>query len=769
MEKKYDNILDLIGNTPIVEIRNLNPNKKVKIYAKLEASNPGGSIKDRTALYMIEKAEERGLLFPEKIILEATSGNTGIGLALVAAVKGYKIILVLSESASDERKKILRALGAELILTPAHLGTDGAIEVVYDMLREHPDKYFVPDQYNNEDNIFAHYHGTAEEIWRQTDNKVTTVITSLGTSGTAMGISRRLKEYNKTIRIIGVEPYLHHKIQGLKNMKESYRPGIFNREHLDEKINILDEDAFEMARKLAKEEGILAGMSSGAAMHVALEKAREMKDGLIVVILPDSAERYLSTELFADREDTSLCLYNTLTRNKEPFRPIRTDQILIHSCGPTVHDIPHIGTYRRSVVSDMISRYLEFKDYAVKLVSNIIDLADNSISNAEKAGVDIKKITKHHTEIFFNDLVKLDIRRDNIYPVASENVELMIKLVEKLAEKGFAYEKLKSVYFDISRLDDYGLLSNIDLANVRHSRTVDRDNYEKDSPVDFTLLKRTTLTELKKGIYFKTKWGNVRPGWHLECAAMAMKYLSETFDIYISGSDIIFPHCENVMAIGKAVTGENMANYWLASELVMMEGKKMSRSTNNSFTMSDLEAKGYSGREIRYFLLSSHYRKPLSFSFGALDTARNTIKRLNNFIHRLLNFVPGDGNTDVNQFVYDIRKGFTEAMDDDFNISGALACVFEFVRRVNIPLTNQQLTRKQRDTVLEIMKGINSVLRIMNFEEEPLGEDVARLIEERNKAKTARDWEKSDRLREKLSAMGILVHDTPEGTIWTVK
>jgi cysteinyl-tRNA synthetase len=196
MEKKYDNILDLIGNTPIVEIRNLNPNKKVKIYAKLEASNPGGSIKDRTALYMIEKAEERGLLSPEKIILEATSGNTGIGLALVAAVKGYKIILVLSESASDERKKILRALGAELILTPAHLGTDGAIEVVYDMLREHPDKYFVPDQYNNEDNIFAHYHGTAEEIWRQTDNKVTTVVTSLGTSGTAMGISRRLKEYN---------------------------------------------------------------------------------------------------------------------------------------------------------------------------------------------------------------------------------------------------------------------------------------------------------------------------------------------------------------------------------------------------------------------------------------------------------------------------------------------------------------------------------------------------------------------------------------------
>ena len=769
MKKKYNNILDLIGNTPIVEIRNLNPNKNVKIYAKLEGHNPGGSIKDRTALYMIEKAEGKGLLTAEKTVLEATSGNTGIGLALVAAVKGYKITLVLSESASEERKKILKALGAELVLTPTNLGTDGAIEVVYEMLREHPDKYFVPDQHNNEDNILAHYYGTAEEIWYQTDKKVTMVVAALGTSGTAMGVSRKLKEYNKNIRIVGVEPYLHHKIQGLKNMQESYRPGIFDRGHLDEKANILDDDAFEMARKLTREEGILAGMSSGAAMHVALEKARETKEGLIVVIFPDSGERYLSTELFADREETSLSLYNTLTRNKESFRPIGTDQILIHSCGPTVHDIPHIGTYRRFAVSDMISRYLEFKGYKVKHVSNIIDLADRSINGADRAGMDIRKFTKEHTETFFSDLDKLNISHDNTYPVASENVDLMVKLVERLVGKGYAYEKLKSVYFDISRLDDYGLLSNIDLANVRHSRTVDQDNYEKDSPVDFTLLKRSTLTELKGGIYFKTRWGNVRPGWHLECAALAMEYLAETFDIYISGSDIIFPHCENVMAIGKAATGEKLANYWLASELVMMEGKKMSRSTDNSFTVSALEARGYSGGEIRYFLLSSHYRKPLTFSFGALDTACNTIKRLNNFIQRLIRFVPGDGHTDVDQLVYDVRKGFAEAMDDDFNISEALACVFEFVRKINISLTGKQLNIKQRDMILDTMRGVNSILRIMNFEEETLGEDATRLMEERKKARAAGNWERSDHLREKLSTMGIIVHDTPEGMIWTLK
>ncbi|MEA1970917.1 MAG: cysteine--tRNA ligase, partial [Thermodesulfobacteriota bacterium] len=485
---------------------------------------------------------------------------------------------------------------------------------------------------------------------------------------------------------------------------------------------------------------------------------------------PDSGERYLSTALFADREETSLCLYNTLTRNKEPFRPIDTAQILIHSCGPTVHDVPHIGTYRRFAVSDMISRYLEFKGYKVNHVSNVMDLADRSISGADKAGMDIRKFTKEHTETFFCDLDKLDITHDgNSYPAASDNVDSMIKLVERLVEKGYAYEKLKSVYFDISRLDDYGLLSNIDLANVRHSSTVDRDNYEKDSPVDFTLLKRSTLAELKRGIYFKTRWGNVRPGWHLECAALTMEYLAETFDIYISGSDIIFPHCENVMAIGKAATGKLPANYWLASELVMMEGKKMSRSTDNSFTLSDLEARGYSGREVRYFLLSSHYRKPLSFSFGALDTACNTIKRLNNFIQRLIRFIPGDGHTDVDQLIYDIRKGFAEAMDDDFNISEALACVFEFVRKINISLTGKQLNIKQRNMILDTMKGINSVLRIMNFEEETLGGDVTRLMEERKKARTDGDWEKSDHLREELSAMGIIVHDTPEGMIWTLK
>ncbi|MCD6152716.1 MAG: cysteine--tRNA ligase [Syntrophobacterales bacterium] len=769
MTKGYHSILSVIGETPVVEIRKLNPNSRVRIFAKLESFNPGGSVKDRIARYMIEGAEARGELTRDKIILEATSGNTGIGLALVAAAKGYKLFLAMPESASDERKKILKAMGVQLFFTPANLGTDGAIEVVYDMLRENQEKYFVPDQFNNEDNVMAHYYGTAEEIWRQTKGEVTMVVASLGTSGTAMGISKKLKEYNENIKIVGVEPYLHHKIQGLKNMRESYQPGIFDKNRLDEKVNILDDDAFEMARRLALEEGIMAGMSSGAAMHVACEKAKEMESGVIVVIFPDSGERYLSTELFADKEETTLQLYNTLTKTKEFFKPVNSEQILMHSCGPTVHDVPHIGTYRRFVISDMIARYLKFKGHSVKHVSNIIDLSDRSIIGADRTGISVKEFTDRYTRQFIEDLEKLNIRHENTYPRASENVDAMIELAEKLVEKGYAYEKLRSVYFDISKLADYGLLSNIDLNKAKRTKTANLDSYEKDNPVDFALLKRSTLAELKKGIYYKTRWGNVRPSWHLECAAISLKYLADTFDIYASGSDIIFPHCENTMAIGKAATGKQLANYWLNTELVMLNGKKMSRSLNNSFTLDDLEKKGYKGREIRYFLLSSHYRKPLNFSFGALDTARNTTKRLNGFIQRLIRFTPGEGCPDVDQFIYNVNQDFTEAMDDDLNISGALASVFEFIRKVNVPLTERRLNKKEWGKIIKTMKKIDSVLGIMDFEEEKISEEALRLLRKRDEARTAGNWNESDRIREKLSEMGIIVLDTPKGTIWKIK
>jgi len=769
MEETFSDILKAIGETPLVEIRTLNPGRKVKIYAKLESFNPGGSIKDRTALFMIERAEERGELTKGKIILEATSGNTGIGLAMVAAAKGYRICLTMSESVSEERKKILKALGAELRFTAAAFGTDGAIEEAYRLMRENPDKYFLADQFNNEDNIAAHYHGTAEEVWRQTEGRVTMVVASLGTSGTAMGMSRRLKEYNPGIRIVGVEPYMGHKIQGLKNMKESYQPGIYDRNRLDEKVNILDEDAFEMARRLLREEGISAGMSSGAAMHVAAEKARTMEEGLIVVILPDGAERYLSTELFADKERSTLRLYNTVARTKEFFQPINPKEVLVHSCGPTVHLVPHIGSFRRFVFSDLLIRYLVYKGYRVRNITNVIDLSDKAIKGADREHMDISEFTERSFKEFIAGMQKLNIRRESHYPKASENIDAMIQLSEKLVEKGFAYEKLKSVYFDISKLEDYGSLSKIDLNRMQQERTVDVDDYEKDSPVDFTLLKRSNLAELKRGIYFKTRWGNVRPSWHLECAAISMKYLGDTFDIHCSGSDLVFPHCENVMAIGKAATGKRLANYWLNSELVMLDGKKMSRSLNNFFTIEDLERRGFRGKEIRYFLLSSHYRKPLKFSFGALDTARNTIRKLDEFIQRLIHFTPGPGEPDTDQYVYDVKNGFVEGMDDDLNISAVFASLFGFVKKVNGPLSRHQLNGAERDKVLDVLKGIDAVLGIMSFEEEGLSVEASTLITQREEMRKKGQWKEADEIRRKLSGMGIVIQDTPEGTLWRSK
>ena len=231
-------ILETIGRTPLVEIKNLNPNPRVNILAKLEYFNPGGSIKDRSALFMIQAGEKSGELTPNKTVIEATSGNTGIGLALICAVKGYRLLLTMSEAVSVERQKILKARGAEILLTPGHLGTDGAIEEVYRLARENPEAYFMTDQYNNEANCLSHYYGTAQEVWEQSRGELSMLLATMGTTGTLMGCSKRLKEYNPDITIVGVEPYLGHKIQGLKNMKEAYCPEIYDKLRLDKKVNI---------------------------------------------------------------------------------------------------------------------------------------------------------------------------------------------------------------------------------------------------------------------------------------------------------------------------------------------------------------------------------------------------------------------------------------------------------------------------------------------------------------------------------------------------
>ena len=293
-----DNILDAIGNTPLIRINHINPNPNVEILAKYEGYNPTGSIKDRIALKMIEQAEEEGSLVPGKVIIEPTSGNTGIGLAMIGTVKGYDVEIVMSEAVSIERRKMIQAFGAKVILTDPSLGTDGAIRKVREMVAENPDKYFNPDQFSNKYNKLAHYSTTAEEIWEQTEGRITHVVCALGTSGTIMGIGKKLKSHNPDIQIVEAQPVLNHYIQGLKNMNEAIVPSIYDPDAIDQHIMIESETAFEYARRIVKEEGIFVGMSSGAAMNAAVEVAKTIDSGCIVVIFSDRGEKYLSTDLF---------------------------------------------------------------------------------------------------------------------------------------------------------------------------------------------------------------------------------------------------------------------------------------------------------------------------------------------------------------------------------------------------------------------------------------------------------------------------------------
>jgi cysteine synthase len=317
--KYYSNILKLIGRTPLVRIEKSNPNPNVLLLAKLEKYNPAGSVKDRIAISMIEEAEKAGILTKDKIIIEPSSGNTGIGLALVCAVKEYHLEIVMPESMSVERRKIMTAYGAKITLTPGEDGMNGAQDYVNEIVKQDPDKYFFPNQFANENNPLAHYRYTAEEIIEDTDGEINIFVAGLGTSGTLMGISKRLKEFNPNIKVIAVEPESGAPIQGLKSLKTSYIPDIYDESRIDEKVYVTLEDAAHASRMLALQEGIFTGISSGAALHVALETVRKMKSGTLVVLLPDSGEKYISNPIYAPEkclECTKRCKIKTLWDDK---------------------------------------------------------------------------------------------------------------------------------------------------------------------------------------------------------------------------------------------------------------------------------------------------------------------------------------------------------------------------------------------------------------------------------------------------------------------
>jgi len=763
-------ILDAIGNTPLVRINRLNASS-IPVYGKIESMNPGGSVKERISLSLIEAGEASGELTPDKIVLEATSGNTGIGLAMVCAAKGYRCQLIMPESASLERRKIMQAYGAEILLTPANRSTDGAIEKAYAMAREYPERYYLTDQFNNEANWEAHYKHTAPEIWDQTEGQVTHVVATLGTSGTVMGLCKWFHENHPDVHIVAVEPYLGHKIQGLKNMKESYRPGIFDKSLPNRIVNIHDEDAFRMARLLARKEGLLVGMSSGAAMFCALQLAEELDSGFIVTIIPDGGERYLSTPLFTRKnketdKKSSLCFYNTLTKKKEKFRPQNEKSVSFYTCGPTAYEPANLSLCRRFVVSDLITRYLEHKGFEVNSCMNFTDLDDNTIEGADRAGKSLKEFTSKFIDGFMEDIDSLNVKRATNYPNASDHVADMIEITHELLHKGFAYEKHGSIYFDISKFKKYGRLSRIDLGKIQLGRTVDLDNYEKDNPRDFTLLKRSTLAELKKGIFYETDWGNVRPGWHIECSAMSTKYLGETMDIHTSSRDLIFPHHENEIAIAEALTGKPLAQYWLHSELLLVDGKKMSAEAGNVVTLKDVVLRGFTPRDVRFMLLSVHYRKPINFSFRRLITVRTALRRIDEFTCKLLCLPPGKPHPEVAAYVSAMEEQFFEAMDDDLNVSKGMGAVYKFIKQTNPILHVNHLDGDQKKYILESLRKINKILQIFRLKGCPLAPSVNAIIQRREEARQGKDWKAADEARDELIRKGIQVIDTATGPVW---
>lgn len=770
----YDNVLKLIGRTPLVRINKLNPNSKVEILAKLEYFNPGGSVKDRAALFMIEDAEKRGELHKDKIILEATSGNTGIGLALVAAVKGYRIMLVMSEAVSQERVKILKALGAEVRFTPAHLSTDGAIEYAYRLAREEPERFWLADQFNNDSNWKAHYYGTAMEIWEDTNGELDMVVATMGTTGTLMGIARRMAELSGTVKVVGVEPYLGHKIQGLKNMKESYMPGIYEKHRLWKVIQVEDDLAYETARQLAKKEGIFVGMSSGAAMAGALKMATELKEGRIVVILPDTGERYLSTSLFVVKKTPGLKFFNTLSRNVEAFVPLEEAKTKLYCCGPILNQHLSLNVARRFVIADIIARYLRTKGIDLEFVTNVTDIDERTVRSAEMNNMTLEEHSNYYFKCFLEDLDTLNISKPDLCLRASEHVDKMIQLVEQLVQKGYAYEKFRSVYFDISRLKAYGSLSKVDLSKIKVGKTVDLDQYEKDNPRDFTLLKRATLFDLKKGLYFETRWGKVKPSWHLECAALSTIKPGLPYDIHISGTELLFPHNENTFAIGYAILDQIPCKYWIHVEQVELlskqaEGPSRMEEADSFSSVRELINVVKDPRVVRYLLLSKNYKKKIRLEKKELEDARANLQKLDWTCQAVMTAPHSTESEELRQEIYDLKQGFFEALEDDLNLPKAMGILFKFVKRVNDTIEHKGIANPIKEDILSTFAQINSLLGIFDFERHPEEERIKTIVAQRDALRAKKEWGKADSIREELRNMGIMVVDTPHGAFWTWK
>ena len=454
----------------------------------------------------------------------------------------------------------------------------------------------------------------------------------------------------------------------------------------------------------------------------------------------------------------TLKLYNTLTRKKEVFKPLKGNLVGIYSCGPTVYDFAHIGNYRAYLATDILKRYLRHKGFKVKHVMNITDVDDKTIAASQREGISLSEYTERYTKAFFEDIKTLNIEEADVYPRATENIKEMAALIKKLVDKGYAYKTDNgSVYYDISKFKNYGKLSHTKIKELKVGARVSQDSYEKENAKDFALWKGYTAED--GDVSWETEIGKGRPGWHIECSAMSIKYMGETFDIHSGGVDLVFPHHENEIAQSEAATGKKFVNLWFHNEHLLVDNKKMAKSFGNFYTLRDLFIKGYEAKPVRYLLISSHYRQKLNFSFEGLEAAKNAIERLQNFILKLMEEKGREDNKKIKKLIDDAGKKFEEKMDDDLNISEALAVVFSFITDIN----KEKISKKNADDILKLMKEFDSVLGIIDFKKENIPGEILQLVEERENARKNREWEKADKARKEIKEKGFIVEDTKEG------
>ena len=458
----------------------------------------------------------------------------------------------------------------------------------------------------------------------------------------------------------------------------------------------------------------------------------------------------------------ALQLYNTLTRSLSPFEPLEPGHVRMYTCGPTVHDFAHIGNFRAYVFEDLLRRVLKSQGWRVTQVMNLTDVDDKTIRKSAAAGLALRDYTRRYAEAFFADLDALGIERAEHYPAATDHIPEMIALIRRLEEKGFAYRSEDgSVYFNIERLPDYGKLAHLDRSGLRPGARVAQDEYEKENFGDFALWKAWDAGD--GDVAWDSPWGRGRPGWHIECSAMSMKYLGETFDIHTGGVDNIFPHHEDEIAQSEAATGKPFARFWLHCAHLIVEGRKMSKSLGNFFTLRDVMSKGYTGREARYVLIGAHYRQALNFTFASLDAARAALRRVDEFTARLREAAGGSAPGALPEWAAEADARFRAALEDDLNSSAALGALFDGIHAGNRAFDSGAMTPAAASAVLALFDTWDQCLGVLKPAADETPAEILELVRRRDEARRAKQWAESDRLRDALKTRGWIVQDTPQG------